>query len=82
MKINEAFAKRVKEILRDKNITQYKLGLETGIYHSTMTDILNCKYKSSNFRNMALIIKALDVSMSEFFDCEEFDFKNLEVEEK
>lgn len=82
MKLNEAFAKRVKQVLRDKNMTQYKLGLETGIYHSTMTDILTCKYKSPNFRNMVLIIKALGISMPDFFDCEEFSFNNLEIEEK
>lgn len=82
MKLNEAFAKRVKRVLKEKNMTQYKLGLETGIYHSTMTDILTCKYKTPNFKNMALIIKALGISMSEFFDCEEFSFNNLEIEEK
>ena len=82
MKLNKAFSLRVREILKEKKMTQYKLAQETGLYHSTLTDILNCKYKTPNFRNMALIIKALGLSMTEFFDSEFFDFEELEIEEK
>lgn len=82
MQLNKAFALRVREILKQKKMTQYKLGQETGLYHSTVTDILNCKYKTPNFRNMALIIRALDMSMAEFFSSELFNFETLEIEEK
>ena len=63
-------------------MTQYKLAQETGLYHSTMTDILNYKHLTPNFRNITLIIKALDMSMTDFFDSELFDFNTLEIEEK
>lgn len=66
MKLNKAFALRVREILKAKGMTQYKLAQETGLYHSTMTDILNCKYQTPNFKNMALIIRALGMSIPEF----------------
>lgn len=82
MKLNKAFALRVREVLKEKGMTQYKLAQETGLYHSTMTDILNCKYQTPNFRNMALIIRALGMPMSKFFDSELFDFNMLEIEEK
>lgn len=82
MKLNKAFALRVREILKEKGMTQYKLAQETGLYHSTMTDILNCKYQTPNFRNMTLIIKALGMSMKEFFDSDLFNFDKLEIEEK
>ncbi len=82
MKLNEAFALRVKQVLKEKHMTQYKLAQETGMYQSTMTDILKCKYKTANFTNMALIIRALGLTMSEFFDSEYFNFNNLEIEEK
>lgn len=82
MKLNKAFSLRVREVLKQKGMTQYKLAQETGLYHSTMTDILNCKYETPNFRNMALIIKALGMSMSEFFDSHLFDFNKLEIKEK
>ncbi len=82
MKLNKAIALRIREILKEKQMTQYKLALKTGLYHSTMTDILNCKYQTPNFKNMALIIKALDMSMAEFFNSKIFDFENLEIDEK
>lgn len=82
MKLNKAFSLRVREILKNKNMTQYKLAQETGLYHSTMTDILNCKYQTPNFKNITLIIRALNMSMSEFFDSELFNFDTLEIDEK
>jgi len=82
MKLNKAFALRVRELLKSKKMTQYKLAQETGLYHSTMTDILNCKYETANFTNMALIIRALGVTMAEFFDSPLFDFASLEIKEK
>lgn len=82
MKLNEAFALRVKEILKAKNMTQYKLAQETGLYQSTMTDILKCKYQTPNFKNMALIIRELGLTMDEFFRSPLFNFNNLEIEEK
>ena len=82
MKLNKAFSLRVREILKEKRMTQYKLAQETGLYHSTMTDILNCKYQTPNFRNMALIIRALGLSMTEFFNSPVFNFNELEIEEK
>ena len=72
--------KRVREVLKDKKMTQYKLGQQTGLYHSTLTDILNCKYQTPNFKNMALIIRELGMSMQEFFDSKLFDFSNLEID--
>ena len=82
MKLNKAFAMRVREILKAKKMTHYKLAQETGLYHSTMTDILNCKYQTPNFKNMALIIRALDMSMTDFFNSEFFDFDKLNIDEK
>ena len=82
MKLNKAFALRVKELLKEKKMTQYKLAQETGLYHSTMTDILNCKYETPNFTNIALIVRALGVSFSEFFNCPYFNFESLEIKEK
>lgn len=80
MTLNEAFAIRVKEILKAKKITQYKLCRQTGLYPSTMNYILHAKTKASNFRSMALIIRELGMSVSEFFDSPVFDFNTLEID--
>lgn len=79
MKLNKAFSLRVREVLKEKNMTQYKLGQETGLYHSTITDILNCKYQTPNFKNVALIINALGITISEFFNSNLFNFDQLEI---
>ncbi len=80
MTLNQAFAIRVREILGKKNITQYKLEQLTGIYHSTLTAMLNNKVNASNFRNIAIIIRELGYSMTEFFDSPVFNFDNLDID--
>ena len=81
MTINHAFSIRVREILKEKKMTQYKLEQLTGIYHSTMTSILSHKTNASNFKTMALIIRELGVSITEFFDSPVFDFVNLNIDD-
>lgn len=81
MTLNQAFAIRVREILKEKKMTQYRLEQQTGIYHSTMTSILGNKTKASNFKNIALIIRELGLSMTDFFDSPVFDFENLDIDE-
>ena len=80
MTLNEAFAVRVKEILNEKKLTQYKLCQQTGLYPSTMNYILHAKTKSSNFKSIALIIRELGITITGFFDSPVFDFDNLDIE--
>lgn len=80
MTLNEAFAARVKELLKEKHITQYRLCQQTGLYPSTMNYILHAKTKASNFKTMALIIRELGVTVSDFFDSPVFDFDCLDIE--
>ena len=80
MTLNQAFAIRVKELLKEKKMTQYKLGQDTGIYPSTLNYILHARTNASNFKTMALIIRALGVSITEFFDSPVFNFDNLDIE--
>ena len=77
--LSKAFSLRVKKILKDKKMSQYKLEQLTGICHSSMSAILGCKYKSVNFLNMAIIIKELGMSLSEFFDDPLFSEENLDI---
>lgn len=81
MTLNESFAIRVKELLKEKKLTQYKLCQQTGLYPSTINYILHAKTKASNFKSMALIIRELGLSLTEFFDSTVFDFDNLDIEE-
>lgn len=80
MTINQAVAIRVRELLKEKNMSQYKLEQETGLYHSTMNAILNNRVKASNFKSIALIVKALGMSLSDFFNNPVFNFDNIIIE--
>lgn len=80
--LNKAFSTRVREILKQKKMTQYKLEQLTGIYHSTMNAIMNDRCKASNFKTMALIIRELGLSIPEFFNSPIFaEFDNLEIDD-
>lgn len=80
MTLNQAFSIRVKQILKNKKMTMYRLEQDTGLYHSTLTCLLNGRYKTANFRTMALIIRALGLSITEFFNDPVFDFNNVEID--
>ena len=80
MTINQAVAIRVRELLKEKKMSQYKLEEETGLYHSTMNAILNNRVKASNFKSIALIVKALGMSVSDFFNNPVFNFDNINIE--
>ena len=80
MTINQAVAIRVRELLKEKKMSQYKLEQETGLYHSTMYAILNNRVKASNFKSIALIVKALGMSLSDFFNNPVFNFDNINIE--
>lgn len=81
MTLNEAFAIRVKELMKEKKITQYKMCQQTGLYPSTMNYILHAKTKASNFKSMALIIRELGMSLTEFFDSPVFNLDNIDLDE-
>lgn len=53
MTLNQAFVQRVRKILKEKNMTQYRLEQDSSIYHNTMNCPMNGRYKASNFKTMA-----------------------------
>jgi transcriptional regulator with XRE-family HTH domain len=80
MKLSEAVAHRVKEILRDRNISQAQLERLSTIHHGTMNDLLQGVYKTVNLKTVYLIIKAFSMKVHEFFDHPIFDDDDMEVD--
>ena len=81
MTLNEAFSTRIREILKERKITVYRLTQMTGIHPTTMDYIMNCRTTHSNFKTMAIIIRELGMSITEFFNHPVFDFDNLEIDD-
>ena len=80
MTLSVAISTRIRSILKDRKLTQYKLERMTGITHNTMLALLNNRYKSCNLRTLVIIIMSLNMSIKEFFDDEIFNFEELEVD--
>lgn len=72
MNINQALSLRIREILKQKGMSQYELEMRSGLYHSTLSCLLNCRYNSANIKTIFIIIQALDITISDFFDSPNF----------
>ncbi len=72
MKLNKAISSRIREILSDKKISQYKLEQKAGLTHNTMLCIMNNRYESCNLKTLMKIICALEITAAEFFDSKYF----------
>lgn len=80
MKLNEAISSRIRELLSQKNMSQYKLEQLSGLTHNTMLCIVNNRYESCNLKTLIKIIHALDITPKEFFDNEYFNMDLIEIE--
>ena len=77
MKLNEIISIRIRQILAEKNMTQYKLEQLSGLTHNTMLCVMNARYQSCNLKTLMKIIQALNISAKEFFDDPIFAFENI-----
>lgn len=68
MNISYIISKRVREILKDKELTQYQLEMLSGISHSTISCLMNNRYNAVNLKTLFIIIQALNITVLEFFD--------------
>lgn len=80
MTVNNAVAKRICELLRKKNMSQYRLEQESGIQHGSMQCIVNGRNKTVTLSTVILIANAFGMSLAEFLDDEVFNIDNLEIE--
>ncbi len=80
MKVSKAIAIKIREIIKEKDITLYRIEKNACIPHSTMMDIVNAKRESCNVKTLILIIRTLGLTVSEFFDDPMFESEDLEID--
>jgi len=80
MKLSETVAFRVREILAERKISQSQLEKLSTIHRGTMNDLLGGVYKTVNMKTVYLIVKALEMSMSDFFNHSIFEREDIEVD--
>lgn len=73
MEFSDVVALKIKELMKEKNISIYKLETLTGVYSSTITLFLNRKTKTIRLENLLYICEALGTNLSEFFNDERFN---------
>jgi len=80
MNLRQAVAIRIREILKARGMTQYRLEQNAAISHSTMKSLLNGKQKGFNILTVVLIIRAFGMTIAEFFDHPVFESEDLIAE--
>ena len=78
MKLNEAVACRIKELLKERGMTQYQLHLKTGVPQSTLSTIMKCSYPSMKLRIIYEICDGLEISLEDFFASDIFKRETIE----
>ena len=78
MKASIALAERVKKVIEQKDITKSELIKKSKLSPSTINNILQGKSDKVLISTLCAIMKALDVSLSEFFNDDLLTFENIE----
>lgn len=68
MKLTEAIAIRVNQLLTDRNLSQYSLFKNGGVPRSTVCDVVNNKKKRVSTETVYQICTTLGLTLAEFFD--------------
>lgn len=80
MTIGTATALRIKKLLKERNMTPYRLEQRSGVLHGTMSSILNEENNDIRFGTIIKIAKGFDMTFMEFLDDPLFHSDELEYE--
>jgi transcriptional regulator with XRE-family HTH domain len=64
----EAVRDRIQFLMKEKNLNQNQLELNSGVFHGTMSGIMLAKNKSVDLLTVLKIAGGLDMTVSEFLD--------------
>ena len=81
MTVNDAVAKRISALLREKGISQYRLEQESGIQHGSMQCIMNGRNKTVTLSTVIMLARGFGMSLTEFLDDAIFSSEELETEQ-
>ena len=80
MTVNDAVAKRISQLLKEKHITQYKLEKDSGIQHGSMQCIMNGRNKTVTLSTVMMLARGFGISLLEFLDDDIFRSEEIEIE--
>ena len=80
MTVNDAVARRISKLLREKDMSQYRLEQESGIQHGSMQCIMNGRNKTVTLSTVIMLARGFHMSLTEFLDDELFCSDDLEID--
>lgn len=81
MTVNNAVAQRISKLLKEKNMTQYRLEQCSGIQHGSMQCIMNGRNKTVTLSTVIMLARGFDMTLTEFLDDDIFSSEELEIEQ-
>ena len=79
MTVSEAISKRIQQLLKDRDMTLYRLGITSGVLHGTLNGIVNCKNKAVNLAILIKVAKGFGMEINEFLNDHIFKEENLKL---
>ncbi len=73
MDFSDLVALKIQELMKQQNITIYRLQDLSGVYSSTIDMFLTRKTKTIRLENLLYICDALNISLSKFFADKRFE---------
>ena len=80
MTINDAVAMRTLKLIKQRNITQYRLEQDSGILHGSMDRILQSKNKTVTFTTIYRLARGFNMTIYEFLDDDLFRRNDIELD--
>ncbi|MGN0822487.1 MAG: hypothetical protein ACI4NG_01810 [Candidatus Gallimonas sp.] len=78
--VANAVSLRVREILKQKNMSIYRLEKITAMPHNSMQTVMRADNNSVNLKTVLLLIKGLEITAKEFFDSPLFEDDELDID--
>ena len=78
--VANAVVMRIKEILKEKNMSIYRLEKITAMSHNTMQTLMRADNNSVNLKTVLLVIRGLNITAEKFFASPLFEDENLDVD--
>ncbi len=79
-KTQQAIIDRIGELCKRRNISYSQLATRCGLPRASIRDIMNGRVKKSYVITIKMICDGLGITLREFFDTEEFESLEQEIE--
>lgn len=80
MTLNDAVAKRINMLLRERQMTQYRLERKSGLIHGAVDRILNGQNKTVTLTTIYKLARGFDMTYLEFLDDDVFRSELIEID--